>query len=90
MTTSLDFLIYFYHKLACFYISKSNDVADDVAGGLMNIRYVRLRPTMSVEEALKYLRAQTLSNIETIYYAYVLSNDQKLIGVVSLRQLLTY
>ena len=62
---------------------------DDVAGGLMNTRYVRLRPSMSVEEALKYLRAQTMTNIETIYYAYVLSHDQKLIGVVSLRQILT-
>ncbi len=61
----------------------------DVAGGLMNTRYARLRPTMSVDEALKYLRAQTMTNIETIYYAYVLSSDQKLIGVVSLRQILT-
>lgn len=62
---------------------------DDVAGGLMNTRYARLRPNMYVEEALKYLRAQTLMNIETIYYAYVLSSDQKLLGVVSLRQILT-
>lgn len=59
----------------------------DVAGGLMNTRFARLRPNMSVEEALKYLRAQTMGTIETIYYAYVLSSDQKLIGVVSLRQL---
>lgn len=62
---------------------------DDVAGGLMNTRYARLRPSMLVDEALKYLRAQTMTNIETIYYAYVLSSDQKLMGVVSLRQLLT-
>lgn len=59
---------------------------DDVAGGLMNTRYARLRPNMSVEEALKYLRAQT-ADTETIYYAYILSPDQRLIGVVSLRQL---
>lgn len=62
---------------------------DDVAGGLMNTRYARLRPNMSAEEALKYLRAQTAENIETIYYAYILSPDQRLIGVVSLRQLFT-
>lgn len=60
---------------------------DDVAGGLMNTRFARLRPSMTVQEALKYLRAQTMSNVETIYYAYVLSHDQKLVGVVSLRQL---
>ncbi len=58
---------------------------DDVAGGLMNTRFARLRPNMSAEEALKYLRAQ--GEIETIYYAYVMEPDQKLIGVVSLRQL---
>lgn len=61
---------------------------DDVAGGLMNTRYIRLRPNMSVEEALKYLRAQTVGKIETIYYAYILLPDQKLLGVVSLRQLI--
>lgn len=60
---------------------------DDVAGGLMNTRFARLRPNMTVEEALKYLRAQ--GNIETIYYAYVLSTDQVLMGIVSLRQLFT-
>lgn len=60
---------------------------DDVAGGLMNTRYARLRPNMTVEEALKYLRAQMMGKIETIYYAYILSSDQKLVGVVSLRQL---
>ena len=57
---------------------------DDVAGGLMNTRYARLRVNMTVEEAMKYLRAQV---VETIYYAYVLSSDQRLLGVVSLRQL---
>lgn len=61
---------------------------DDVAGGLMNTRFARLRPSMTVQEALKYLRAQTMTNVETIYYTYVLSHDQKLLGVVSLRQLL--
>lgn len=60
---------------------------EDVAGGLMNTRFARLRPNMLVDEALKYLRAQR--KIETIYYAYILSNDQKLIGVISLRQLFT-
>jgi len=62
---------------------------DDVAGGLMNTRYARLRLNMSAEEALKYLRAQTSMQIETIYYAYILSPDQTLLGVVSLRQLFT-
>lgn len=62
--------------------------AEDEAGGVMNPRYFRLRPDMSVEEALRYLRAQARTPVETIYYAYVLDYDQKLLGVVSFRELL--
>lgn len=61
--------------------------AEDEAGGLMNPRFVRLRPEMTVDEAIRYLRLQT-RRTETIYYAYVLNADQKLLGVVSFRDLL--
>lgn len=60
---------------------------EDEAGGLMNPRYARLRPEMSVDAAISYLRRQTRQKVESIYYAYVLSPDQKLLGVVSLREL---
>lgn len=60
---------------------------DDQAGGLMSPRFARVRPEMSVEEALRYLRVQTRADLETIYYAYALDPAQKLLGVVSLRQL---
>jgi magnesium transporter len=60
---------------------------EDQAGGLMNSRYARLRPEMTVEEAIRYLRAQTRSQVETIYYGYVLDQRQTLLGTVSLRQL---
>lgn len=62
--------------------------AEDQAGGLMNPRYARLRPEMSADEAISYLRRQTRAQIESIYYAYVLDADQRLIGVVSFRDLL--
>jgi len=62
--------------------------AEDEAGGVMNPRYVRLRPDMSVEEAIRYLRAQARTPIETIYYAYVLDYDSTILGVVSFRSLL--
>ncbi len=62
--------------------------AEDEAGGVMNPRYFRLRPDMSVEEAIRYLRAQARTQVETIYYAYVLDYEQKLLGVVSFRELL--
>lgn len=61
--------------------------AEDKAGGLMSSRFVRLRPDMSVDEAISYLRIQAKSQIEIIYYCYVISPDQVLDGVVSLREL---
>lgn len=63
--------------------------AEDNAGGLMSSRFVRLRPDMSVDEAISYLRIQSKTQVETIYYCYVLDADQTLLGVVSFRELFT-
>src|SRR5215470_4725270 len=60
---------------------------EDAAGGLMNPRYARARPDMSVNEAISYLRRQVRERIETIYYVYVLDAQQRLLGVVSFREL---
>ncbi len=62
---------------------------EDEAGGLMNTRYARLRPNMTSDQAISYLRRQAKTTLETIYYAYVLDADQKLLGVVSFRDLLS-
>jgi magnesium transporter len=63
--------------------------SEDEAGGLMSSRFARLRPDMTVDEAVSYIRKQALGGIEleTIYYIYVLEADHKLIGVVSFRAL---
>src|SRR5512146_2309944 len=61
--------------------------AEDEAGGLMSTRYARLRPEMSADEALLYLRRQARAKLETIYVAYVLDPAQRLLGVVSFRDL---
>jgi magnesium transporter len=61
--------------------------AEDEAGGLMSPRYVRLRAEMSVDEAISYLRRAARERVETIYYIYVLDADQRLLGVVSFREL---
>jgi len=63
--------------------------AEDNAGGLMNPRYARLRPDVTVDEAISYLRKQMQDRAPTIYYGYVLDPDQRLLGVVSFRQLFT-
>jgi magnesium transporter len=63
--------------------------AEDDAGGLMNPRYVRVRPDVSVDEAITYLRRQAAERAGTMHYAYVLDPEQKLRGVVSFRTLLS-
>jgi magnesium transporter len=42
---------------------------------------------MSVDEAISYLRIQAKTQVETIYYAYVIDMDQTLVGVISFREL---
>lgn len=59
---------------------------EDAAGGLMSPRFARLRPEMTVDEAIRYLRRQA-AQIETVYYAYVLDDSQRLLGVVNFRDL---
>ncbi|MFP2926763.1 magnesium transporter [Pyxidicoccus sp. 3LG] len=61
--------------------------AEDDAGGLMNPRFARVRPEMSIDEAIGYLRKQAREKVETVYYAYALDAGQHLLGVLSLRQL---
>lgn len=61
--------------------------AEDVAGGLMNPEYIRLRPHMTMVEAIEYIRAQAKTR-NKIYYAYVLDNNQVLRGVISIRDML--
>jgi magnesium transporter len=60
---------------------------EDDAGGLMSPRFVRLRPEMTVGEAITYVRRQAVNQPETIYYVYVLDAGQHLMGVLSLREL---
>ncbi|HEY2899315.1 MAG TPA: magnesium transporter [Polyangia bacterium] len=63
--------------------------AEDNAGGLMNPRFARLRPDITVDEAVSYLRRQTREQPRSIYYAYVLDADQHLLGTVSFGDLFT-
>jgi magnesium transporter len=63
--------------------------AEDDAGGLMSTRYARVRPDVTVDEAISYLRRQGRDKLEHVNYVYVLETDQTLVGVVSLRDLFT-
>ncbi|HTQ42982.1 MAG TPA: magnesium transporter [Polyangiaceae bacterium] len=63
--------------------------AEDDAGGLMTPSYARVRPDVSVDEAIAYLRRQGRDRLEHVNYVYVVDTDQKLAGIVSLRDLFT-
>ncbi|MEX0907051.1 MAG: magnesium transporter [Gemmatimonadota bacterium] len=62
---------------------------EDEAGGLMSSRFARVRPDMTVDEAISYLRKQAVAGVEleTIYYVYVLAADHRLLGIISFREL---
>jgi magnesium transporter len=64
------------------------DYAEDEAGGLMNTRYCRLRADMTVGEAISYLRRDARAREKTVYYAYVLDSEERLLGVVTFRDLI--
>ena len=64
------------------------DYAEEQSRGLMNPRYVRLRPDMSVDEAVSFLRRDARDRAQTIYYAYVTDSEERLLGTVTFRDLL--
>ena len=57
------------------------------AGSIMTTEYVSLRPNMTVEEAILRIRRQGVDK-ETIYTCYVTASDRKLIGLVTVKDLL--
>lgn len=59
----------------------------DSAGGLMTTDFVSLSPTMTVSGAIEKIKGMKL-DVEMIYYTYVLDPDERLLGVVTFRQLL--
>lgn len=68
-------------------IRKLSAYIEGTAGSLMTSDYATLKKDMNVVEALASLRLEA-PDAETIYHAYVIDKDRKLIGVVSLRVLI--
>ena len=64
------------------------DYAEDDAGGLMNTRYSRLRPEMTVGEAISYLRRDAQARAHSTYYAYVVDHEERLLGFITFRDLI--
>ena len=60
---------------------------DDTAGSIMTTEFVALNMNVSAEEAINILREKSPS-AETVYYVYVVDDDNVLVGVLSLRDLI--
>ena len=60
---------------------------EDTAGGLMTTEYLSYPPELTVDDAIKELRLAA-PNVETIYYLYVVDDEEKLLGVLSLKNLI--
>ncbi|HEX9900640.1 MAG TPA: CBS domain-containing protein [Candidatus Methylomirabilis sp.] len=60
---------------------------EDTAGGLMTTEHVAFTPSVTVAEAIQRIRDEA-KEAETIYYLYVTDPQGKLLGVLSLRELI--
>jgi flagellar motility protein MotE (MotC chaperone) len=60
---------------------------EDTAGGLMTTEHVAFTPSVTVAEAIQRIRDEA-KEAETIYYLYVTDLQGKLLGVLSLRELI--
>jgi len=68
-------------------IRKLVSYAEGTAGAVMTTDYAALKPEIGVPQALEALRAQAPAK-ETIYYIYVVDEDHRLVGFVSLKDLI--
>jgi CBS domain-containing protein len=60
---------------------------EDTAGGIMTTEYVAVRAGLTAEQTISTLR-QIAHEAETIFYVYVIRDDDRLVGVFSLRELI--
>ena len=60
---------------------------EDSAGGTMTTGYISINKDMTALEAIDHMREEA-EEAETIYYIYVVDDEEKLVGVLSLRELI--
>ncbi len=60
---------------------------EDSAGGIMTKELLKLDENLTVSQAIKVLQT-SVDNAEATFYAYVVNADSKLVGVISLKQIL--
>ena len=60
---------------------------EDTAGGLMTTEFLAFPPDMTVEDAITELRLEA-PDVETIYYLYLTDDRDRLLGVLTLKDLI--
>jgi magnesium transporter len=68
-------------------IRRLSSYEEDTAGSLMTSEYATLSPGLTARQAIDKLRLEA-PNKETIYYSYVIDAKRRLLGQVSLRELI--
>jgi magnesium transporter len=61
--------------------------AEDTAGGIMTTEFVAVRASLTAAQTIDRLR-ELEPDAEMIYYVYVTDSDERLVGVLSLRDLI--
>ena len=69
------------------YVNEILKYPADSAGSIMTVEYVYLRPDMSVEKAFAKIKKNAIDK-ETIYNCYVVDRDNKLLGLVTAKDLM--
>lgn len=59
---------------------------DETSGSTMKKGYVTVNKNLNVAQAIRHIRAEAV-DADSIYYIYVIDNEKKLVGVLSLRDL---
>jgi len=60
---------------------------EETAGGLMTTEYIAIPARMTAEQTIQRLR-ELAPKAESVYYVYVVDDDNRLVGVLSLRDLI--
>lgn len=68
-------------------ISQLINYLDDTAGSIMTTEFVSVQEGEDLKSAYQHLK-NVASSAETIYYVYVVDDNKRLVGVISLRDLI--
>ncbi|MGO4937224.1 magnesium transporter [Fundicoccus sp. Sow4_H7] len=68
-------------------ISQLINYLDDTAGSIMTTEFISIEANYTIKDAYLHLKSEAIQ-AETIYYVYVVDSEKRLVGVISLRDLI--